>query len=46
MKKKSFAKGAMREYILLCDEKLGIPLPEFVAIVLAEMQDISSDLGS
>jgi len=45
MKEKSFAKGAIREYILLCDEKLGIPLPEFVAIVLIAMQEKSPDLG-
>lgn len=45
MKEKSFAKGAIREYILLCDEKLGIPLPEFVAIVLSAMQGIAPDLG-
>lgn len=45
MKEKSFAKGVIREYILLCHEKLGIPLPEFVAIVLKSMQQISGKLG-
>src|SRR5438034_6718898 len=34
MNEKSFAKGARREPILLCEEKLGIPLPEFVALTL------------
>lgn len=45
MKEKSFARGAMREPILLCEEKLGIPLQEFVAIVLKSMQQISGELG-
>lgn len=44
-KEKSFAKGANRESILLCEDKLGIPLPEFVAINLKAMQGISDDLG-
>lgn len=42
---KSFAKGANRDAIVLCDEKLGIPLREFVLIVLTAMQSISEDLG-
>ncbi len=44
-KEKSFAKGANRESILLCEEKLNIPLAEFVAINLKAMQSISDDLG-
>lgn len=42
---KSFARGARRESILLCEEKLGIPLKEFISIVLKSMQEISGDLG-
>lgn len=42
---KTFAKGAKRESILLCEEKLGIPLREFVFIVLTSMQEISNELG-
>lgn len=45
MKEKSFAKGARREPILLCEEKLGIPLPEFIKIVLQAMQEIHTELG-
>lgn len=45
MKEKSFAKGADREPILLCEEKLGIPLKEFVEIVLSSMQQIHEELG-
>lgn len=45
MKEKSFAKGADRKPILMCEEKLGIPLKEFVAINLKAMQSISKDLG-
>lgn len=45
MKEKSFAKGARREPILLCEEKLGIPLPRFIEIVLTGMQKIHTELG-
>jgi predicted hydrolase (HD superfamily) len=44
-KEKSFARGANRESILLCEEKLNIPLEKFVEINLSAMQSISSDLG-
>lgn len=44
-KEKSFAKGANRESILLCEEKLNIPLAKFVEINLTAMQSISDDLG-
>lgn len=42
---KNFAAGVKREDIKTCEEKLNIPLPEFVGIVLSSMQEISSDLG-
>lgn len=42
---KSFAKGANRESIKLCEEKLGIPLEEFIKINLEAMQTISDPLG-
>jgi predicted hydrolase (HD superfamily) len=42
---KAFAKGADREVIKLCDEKLNIPLPKFIEIVLSSMKKISSELG-
>lgn len=42
---KAFAKGANREAIKLCEEKLGIPLDEFVKIALHAMQGISTELG-
>lgn len=42
---KSFAKGADRESIRMCEEQLGIPLPEFVKIVLSSMQKIHEELG-
>ncbi len=40
-----FAKGADRTPIKQCEEKLGIPLEEFVTIVLTAMKSISPDLG-
>jgi len=40
----SFARGADREMIKKCGEKLGIPLPEFIDINLKAMQTISKDL--
>jgi predicted hydrolase (HD superfamily) len=44
-KEKSFAAGTRREDIALCEEKLGIPLHDFIEIVLKSMQDISEELG-
>ncbi len=44
-KEKSFAKGANRESIKLCETKLNIPLETFVGITLTAMQSISSDIG-
>lgn len=42
---KAFAAGADRAMIKLCEEKLNIPLIEFVGITLTSMQSISNDLG-
>lgn len=44
-KSPSFAKGTRRDDIALCEEKLGIKLPDFIAISLKAMQEISSELG-
>lgn len=41
----SFAKGASREVIKLCEEKLGIPLEKFIEITLLAMQGISEELA-
>jgi len=43
-KEKSFAKGADREAIMLCESKLNISLQQFVEICLKAMQTISNDL--
>jgi predicted hydrolase (HD superfamily) len=40
----SFAKGANRAQILMCEKELTIPLTEFVEIVLKAMQEISDAL--
>lgn len=42
---KSFSKAVDRDQIALCQERLGIPLEEFVTIVLQSMQAISEELG-
>lgn len=42
---KNFAKGANREKIYQCKEKLDMPLEEFVDITLKAMQNIHEDLG-
>lgn len=44
-KEKSFAKGANRESIKLCEEKLHIPLEDFITINLKAMQSISNEIG-
>ncbi|EKE04974.1 MAG: HDIG protein [uncultured bacterium] len=43
--KKDFAKGVNRDQIDLCEEKLGIKLPDFIEIILKSMQSIATDLG-
>ena len=44
-KVKEFAKGVIREQVAQCEEKLGIPLLEFMTIALTAMQEIHEDLG-
>lgn len=44
-KEKSFAKGTRREDILMCEEKLGLSLEEFISLTLKSMQGISNELG-
>lgn len=44
-KVKTFAAGAKREDIQMCETKLNIPLPEFVGIALKAMQMIAPELG-
>ena len=41
----NFAKGADRNQIKTCEEKLQIPLNDFIAIVLSTMQKIAPQLG-
>lgn len=42
---KSFAAGVRRDQIKMCQEKLGIKLPDFIEIVLKSMQGIAGQLG-
>lgn len=42
---KAFAAGAKREQIGMCEEKLGIPIPDFVRISLSAMQSIAGEIG-
>jgi len=44
-KTREFAKAVSREQIALCEEKLGIPLNEFIRIALSAMQSIHKELG-
>jgi len=41
----AFAAGTNRKHIALCEEKLGIPLPEFITIALTAMQEHHEELG-
>lgn len=45
MKNKEFAKAVDREQITQCEEKLKIPLDEFIQITLSAMQHHHEDLG-
>lgn len=42
---KSFAKGVERERIQMCEERLNIPLENFVEIVLNGMQENAAEIG-
>lgn len=42
---KSFAKGADRKTIQMCEEKLNIPLVKFIEVVLSSMKEIAPSLG-
>jgi predicted hydrolase (HD superfamily) len=42
---KSFAAGVNRLQIQMCEDKLGIKLPDFVGIVLKSMQEIAAELS-
>jgi len=44
-KDKAFARGTRREDIKMCEEKLKIPLKDFIEISLQAMKNISDDLG-
>jgi len=44
-KDKAFARGTRREEIALCEEKLGLPLPEFVELGLTAMRGVAEQLG-
>lgn len=44
MKESSFAKAVDRNQIKMCEEKLGLPLNEFIGITLSAMQAINSEL--
>lgn len=44
-KNKAFAAAVEREQIAQCEEKLGIPLPEFITLTLKVMQDNHEELG-
>lgn len=42
---RSFAAGVHRDQIAMCEEKLGIKLPDFINIALVSMQEISVEIG-
>lgn len=44
-KNPSFAAGTRRDEVALCQEKLGIPLEEFVEISLSAMQQVAAEIG-
>ncbi len=41
----SFAKSVDRAQIVLCEEKLGFPLTEYIVIILSAMQQVAPSLG-
>lgn len=45
LKEPGFARAVDRNQIRMCEEKLGIPLEQFIKIALESMQKISDELG-
>ena len=45
LKEKSFAPGVDREEIRTVEEKIGIPLDEFIAISIGGLQEIAVEIG-
>ena len=45
MQDANFAKNVDRAQIVVCEEKLGFPIREYVGIVLSAMQSIAQSLG-
>lgn len=43
--RQGFCRAVDRQQIAQCEEKLGIPLPEFVGIALSAMQQIAPEIG-
>ena len=44
-KNKEFARAVDRSQIAQCEEKLGIPLAEFINVALTAMQEHAGELG-
>jgi predicted hydrolase (HD superfamily) len=44
-KEKSFAAQVNREQIRKCEELLGIPLPDFISLVLEAMKGVAAEIG-
>ncbi len=42
---KSFAAGAKRDHTILCEEKLGLPLKEYMQLCLTALQVVAPSLG-
>jgi hypothetical protein len=44
-KDKAFARGTRRDEIRMCEEKLGLPLAEFIDIGIKALQSVNGELG-
>jgi predicted hydrolase (HD superfamily) len=44
LKEKSFAPGVERDHINNVEEKLGIPLDDFLAITIAGLQEVAPEI--
>lgn len=45
LKEKSFAPGVERDKIFHVEEKIGIPMEEFIAVAIGGLQEVAPDIG-
>ncbi len=45
LKERSFAPGVNRDEVYGAEERLGVPLDEFLAVAIAGLQEVAAEIG-